>query len=87
MNMPESREASTMVGALVELGHNLGLEVCAEGVENGAALDVLASMGCDRCQGYFNSRAIPASDIAGFAARWNGNARRSPARARRKTVA
>jgi EAL domain-containing protein (putative c-di-GMP-specific phosphodiesterase class I)/CheY-like chemotaxis protein len=86
MNVPENHEASTMVGSLIELGHNLGLEICAEGVENGAALEVLARMGCDRCQGYFISRAIPAPDVASFAAQWNRNARRSSSKARRKAV-
>jgi EAL domain-containing protein (putative c-di-GMP-specific phosphodiesterase class I)/CheY-like chemotaxis protein len=86
MNVPASREASTMVASLIELGHNLGLEICAEGVESGEALDALARFGCDRCQGYFISRAIPGSDVAGFAAGWTRNARRSPAKARRRAV-
>lgn len=71
MNVPHSREANTMVGSLIELAHNLGLKTCAEGVENRAALDMLAIMGCDRCQGYFISRAIPASDIPNFVSQWN----------------
>jgi EAL domain-containing protein (putative c-di-GMP-specific phosphodiesterase class I)/CheY-like chemotaxis protein len=71
MNVPHSREANTMVGSLIELGHNLGLKICAEGVENRAALDMLAIMGCDRCQGYFISRAIPAPEIASFVTQWN----------------
>jgi EAL domain-containing protein (putative c-di-GMP-specific phosphodiesterase class I)/CheY-like chemotaxis protein len=71
MNVPHSREANTMVGSLIELGHNLGLKICAEGVENRAALDMLAIMGSDRCQGYFISRAVPASEIASFAIQWN----------------
>ena len=71
MNVPHSREANTMVGSLIELGHNLGLKICAEGVENRAALDMLAIMGCDRCQGYFISRAVPASEILSFATQWN----------------
>jgi EAL domain-containing protein (putative c-di-GMP-specific phosphodiesterase class I)/CheY-like chemotaxis protein len=71
MNVPHSREANTMVGSLIELGHNLGLKICAEGVENRAALDMLAIMGCDRCQGYFISRAIPAAEIANFVTQWN----------------
>ena len=71
MNVPHSREANTMVGSLIELGHNLGLKICAEGVENRAALDMLAIMGCDRCQGYVISRAVPAADIPSFAVQWN----------------
>ena len=71
MNVPHSREANTMVGSLIELAHNLGLKTCAEGVENRAALDMLAIMGCDRCQGYYISRAIPGSDIPNFVSQWN----------------
>jgi EAL domain-containing protein (putative c-di-GMP-specific phosphodiesterase class I) len=71
MNVPHSREANTMVSSLIELGHNLGLKICAEGVENRAALDILAIMNCDRCQGYFISRPVPASDIASLVSHWN----------------
>ena len=71
VNVPHSREANTMVGSLIELGHNLGLKICAEGVENRAALDLLAIMGCDCCQGFFISRAIPASDIPSLVSHWN----------------
>jgi EAL domain-containing protein (putative c-di-GMP-specific phosphodiesterase class I)/CheY-like chemotaxis protein len=70
-NVPHSREANTMVGSLIELGHNLGLTICAEGVENRAALDMLAIMGCDRCQGFFISRAVPARDIPSLVNHWN----------------
>ena len=82
MNVPSKREASTMIASLVELGHNLGLKICAEGVESLAALELLAAIGCDRCQGYFISRAIPASEIADFAARWNRKNGRQPAETR-----
>ena len=82
MNVPGKREASTMIASLVELVHNLGLKICAEGVESRAALDLLATIGCDRCQGYFISRAIPASEVADFAARWNRENGRQPAESR-----
>jgi EAL domain-containing protein (putative c-di-GMP-specific phosphodiesterase class I)/CheY-like chemotaxis protein len=72
INVPHSREANTMVGSLIELGHNLGLKICAEGVENRAALDMLAILRCDRCQGFFISRAVPAHDIPSLVGRWNG---------------
>ena len=86
MNVPQSREATTMIGSLIELAHNLGLKVCAEGVENRDALDTLAKMKCDRCQGYFISRAIPAGEIAGFAARWNQEHGAAPAKSRSKVA-
>jgi EAL domain-containing protein (putative c-di-GMP-specific phosphodiesterase class I) len=71
MSVPRSREANTMVGSLIELGHNLGLKICAEGVESRAALDLLEILGCDRCQGFYLSRALPANEIASFVTRWN----------------
>ena len=42
-----------IVKAVVDLGHSLGLEVVAEGVEDQQAWDVLAALGCDTAQGYF----------------------------------
>ncbi len=86
MNVPQSREATTMIGSLIELAHNLSLKVCAEGVENRDALDALAKMKCDRCQGYFISRAIPAAEVAGFAARWNQEHAPVPAKSRSKAA-
>jgi EAL domain-containing protein (putative c-di-GMP-specific phosphodiesterase class I)/CheY-like chemotaxis protein len=71
MNVPRSREANTIVGSLIELGHNLGLKICAEGVESRAALDLLEILQCDRCQGFFIGRALPATDIPNFVKRWN----------------
>jgi EAL domain-containing protein (putative c-di-GMP-specific phosphodiesterase class I)/CheY-like chemotaxis protein len=86
MNVPQSREATAMIGSLIELAHNLSLKVCAEGVENRDALDALAKMKCDRCQGYFISRAIPAAEVAAFAARWNQEHAPAPAKSRSKAA-
>lgn len=71
MDIPHSREANTMVGSLIDLAHNLGLSVCAEGVETRAALDLLAALGCDDCQGYYISRPLPARDIESFVHHFN----------------
>jgi EAL domain-containing protein (putative c-di-GMP-specific phosphodiesterase class I) len=81
MNVPRSREANTIVGSLIELGHNLGLKICAEGVESRAALDLLEVLQADRCQGFFISRALPAGDIGSFITHWNSQ---SPASAQKK---
>ncbi|HEX6997563.1 MAG TPA: EAL domain-containing response regulator [Gammaproteobacteria bacterium] len=72
-HLPRSAQARAMIGSLIELGHNLGLEVCAEGVENAGALDLLAELGCDRCQGYFVSRALPGGQIPSFVRRWGSD--------------
>ena len=44
-----------IVGATIDLGHNLGLKVVAEGVEDAETWDLLKKRGCDIAQGYFMS--------------------------------
>lgn len=63
MDLTDSREARTMVQSLVDLAHNLGLRVCAEGVEKKGALDFLEEVGCDYAQGYFLGRPMPAEAL------------------------
>jgi EAL domain-containing protein (putative c-di-GMP-specific phosphodiesterase class I) len=48
-----------IVGAVVELGHALGLTVVAEGVETDAQLAQLRELGCDGAQGYLFGRPVP----------------------------
>jgi predicted signal transduction protein with EAL and GGDEF domain len=48
-----------IVRAIVDLGHNLGLRVVAEGVEDARSLAVLGELGCDTAQGYLISRPVP----------------------------
>ncbi|MCG8915375.1 EAL domain-containing protein [Actinokineospora sp. PR83] len=52
-----------VVRSIVELGHSLGLIVVAEGVEDDAARDQLAAMGCDVAQGYLISRPLSESRL------------------------
>jgi diguanylate cyclase (GGDEF)-like protein len=52
-----------IVGSTVDLAHNLGLTVVAEGVEDQDAMDLLVSYGCDSLQGYFFSRPCPAEEL------------------------
>lgn len=53
--MLADKKDSMIVRSVIELGHNLGLIVVAEGVETQATLDNLAALGCDEAQGYFIS--------------------------------
>jgi diguanylate cyclase (GGDEF)-like protein/PAS domain S-box-containing protein len=48
-----------IVKALVVMAHTLGLQVCAEGVETKGQFDFLASIGCDRIQGFFCGKPLP----------------------------
>ena len=50
----------------VLLAHKLGLDVVAEGVETEAQLRYLLSIGCEKVQGYFFSRPLPADDLENF---------------------
>ncbi|HDK41312.1 MAG TPA: EAL domain-containing protein [Nitrospirae bacterium] len=52
-----------IVRTIVELAHNLGIQVIAEGVESEGVCDMLKDMGCDNIQGYLISRPIPAEDF------------------------
>jgi EAL domain-containing protein (putative c-di-GMP-specific phosphodiesterase class I) len=63
MDLASSAGNATIVRSTVELGHDLGLKVCAEGVEDAAAQQMLAEYGCDLAQGFFISHPLPATDL------------------------
>ena len=56
-------EVEHIVRSTIELGHNLGLRVVAEGVESGDTMESLRQMGCDLVQGYFVSRPLTAMEL------------------------
>jgi diguanylate cyclase (GGDEF)-like protein len=58
MAMHEDAGNATIVQSTVDLGHNLGLEVVAEGVETVESYNTLAQLGCDYAQGYFLSKPL-----------------------------
>ncbi len=66
LKLVEDDEDKILVRSTIELAHNLGLEVTAEGVENEDSVDLLRKYGCDTLQGYHICRPIPSADIAGF---------------------
>lgn len=70
MNMEKDADDSSIVLSTIDLGHNMGLRVVAEGIESRAVWDLLAKMGCDQGQGYFMSRPMPAEDIGAWAKGW-----------------
>ncbi len=56
-------EDTTIVEAVVNLGHSFGIAVIAEGLETPLQLSLLRGMGCDRGQGYLFGRPRPASIV------------------------
>ncbi|MBI4492245.1 MAG: EAL domain-containing protein [Chloroflexi bacterium] len=62
-SMATNESDAAIVRATIELGHSLGLEVVAEGVENQTAWDLLAALGCDGAQGYYLSHPLAADEL------------------------
>lgn len=56
-----------LVAAMIHMGHSLGLQVVAEGVEVRAQMEILREMGCDQIQGFFISPALPFDELCYFA--------------------
>jgi len=54
-----NKEDQRIVKAMIELGHNLGMKVVAEGIENDRMADLLTSYGCDMLQGYYFAKPLP----------------------------
>lgn len=57
---------TVIVRSTIALGHNLGMKVVAEGVENEEIWDLLSALGCDASQGYYMSRPMTASAMDGW---------------------
>lgn len=57
-DMAENKDDEAVVRSTIELAHNLGLTVVAEGVENTSALNLLTRLGCDTIQGFLISRPL-----------------------------
>lgn len=60
----KKKQNTAIVNAIVELGHNLGMTIVAEGIETPAQLEFLRSIGCDHGQGYLVGKPLAADQIA-----------------------
>jgi EAL domain-containing protein (putative c-di-GMP-specific phosphodiesterase class I) len=72
MGMEREEGDAKIVRSTIDLAHNLGLSVVAEGVENAAIQQRLAEQGCDEAQGYHLSRPVPLAALQAWAER-NGH--------------
>ncbi|MFW5825308.1 MAG: EAL domain-containing protein, partial [Marinobacter sp.] len=62
-DVTERHDDAVITRAIINLAHNLGIKVVAEGVETEAQLRFLRQNYCDLAQGYLMSRPVPAADI------------------------
>ena len=62
--MAQNENDAIIVRSTIDLAHNLGLKVVAEGVENQETLQLLASLGCDTAQGYLFARPMPPEEFS-----------------------
>ena len=66
MNLASSPSDAVIVRSTIDLAHNLGVTVVAEGVEDYLALDLLIEYGCESAQGYFFTRPRSADDLTAW---------------------
>jgi diguanylate cyclase (GGDEF)-like protein len=62
-NLATDESDAAIVRSTIGLGHELGLQVIAEGVEDATTWELLQRFGCDLVQGYFVSRPVVAADL------------------------
>jgi len=65
-NMGQDGGDALIVRSMIELAHNMGLKVVAEGVESQQVRDMLLEMGCDSAQGHYFCRPLRAEELAAW---------------------
>lgn len=76
--MNDRHDSAVIVRSTIDLGHNLGLKVVAEGVETLPVWEHLLALECDIAQGYLISRPMPVRDLEAWAAAWTGPGAAAP---------
>ncbi len=71
MGMEHDQNDAKIVRSTIDLAHNMGLTVVAEGVENAAILAQLGELDCDEAQGYHMSKPVPVTDFQAHCDRWH----------------
>ena len=78
MNMHLNSSDRIMVEKSIDIGHDMGMKVIAEGVETEQQLGMLRRSGCDAAQGFLFSRPLPPKDLVAwleaYHSRLNGHA-------------
>lgn len=75
LGMEKDESDAMIVRSTIDLAHNLGLSVVAEGVENQTIYQLLAALGCDEGQGYHMTRPVISTAFAAWRERWEATQR------------
>ena len=75
LSMEKDLDDAKIVRSTIDLAHNLGLTVVAEGVENAKVWDLLRALDCDEAQGYHMGRPMPASEFHAWTLAWTAKQR------------
>ena len=78
-SMETDADDAKIVRSTIDLAHNLGLTVVAEGVENAKVWDLLRELECDQAQGYHMGRPMPANEFQAWSIGWTAKQRPRPA--------
>ena len=70
MGMEKDADDAKIVRSTIDLAHNMGLSVVAEGVENAKVWDLLRELRCDQAQGYHMGKPMPADDFVRWSLGW-----------------
>jgi EAL domain-containing protein (putative c-di-GMP-specific phosphodiesterase class I) len=70
-NMQTDADDAMIVRSTIDLAHNLGIMVVAEGVENALVWDMLRGLECDQAQGYHMGRPMPVGEFANWSTGWH----------------
>jgi diguanylate cyclase len=65
-NVQEDPDDAAIVSAIIAMANSLNLDVIAEGIETEAQLNYLASIGCNKAQGYLLGKPLPAEEFTQF---------------------
>jgi diguanylate cyclase (GGDEF)-like protein len=71
MDMANNENDRVIVQSTINLGHNLGLEIVAEGIEDESALAIISRLGCDRAQGYYFEKPLSADNFFAYLRDYN----------------
>jgi EAL domain-containing protein (putative c-di-GMP-specific phosphodiesterase class I) len=71
--MQDDADDAMIVRSTIDLAHNLGIMVVAEGVETAEIWDMLRALDCDQAQGYHMGRPMPVTEFVHWSNRWHAS--------------